>query len=74
MKAQVLRGSKSEIAESFVRIDGEIHEVIVFIEDPSDSVPTSSQEDIFAEMEEFTVRAAGVDYSRDALYTPMEGE
>jgi hypothetical protein len=31
-------------------------------------------EDIFAEMEPFTVRVGGVDDSREAIYTRMEGE
>jgi hypothetical protein len=74
MKAHVLTGSKSEIAETVVRIDGVIHEVIVFVEEPSNSMAEPPQEDIFAEMEPFTVKAAGADYSRQSLYTRMEGE
>jgi len=74
MKAQILRGSKSEIAETVVRINGEIQEVIVFIDEPSDHVVMPSEGDIFAEMESFTVRVGAVDYSRDSLYTPLEGE
>lgn len=74
MKAHVLTGSKSEIAESVVRIDGEIREAIVFVEEPSDSIPATSEEDIFAEMEPFTVKAGGADCSRESLYTRMEGE
>lgn len=73
MKTHVLTGSKREIAERVVGIDGEIREVIVFVEEPSDSIPEPS-EAIFADMEPFTVRAGGADYSRQALYTPMEGE
>ena len=74
MKAQVLTGSKSEIAETVVRIDGVIHEVIVFVEEPSDSIPAPSAEDIFAEMEPFTVRVSGADDSRESLYTRIEDE
>ena len=37
MGTQVLRGSKQEIVEKFAQIPGEIREVIVFIEEPSDS-------------------------------------
>ena len=37
MNAQVLRGSKQEIAEKFAQIPGEIREVIVLVEEPSDS-------------------------------------
>jgi hypothetical protein len=31
-------------------------------------------EDIFAEMEPFTIRQAGMDDSRDAVYQRVEGE
>jgi hypothetical protein len=74
MKTHVLKGSKDEIAESFVRINGTIHEVIVFVEESSESIALDSEENIFAEMETFTARSGGADYSRQALYTPMEGE
>jgi hypothetical protein len=74
MKAQVVKGSKEEIAETVVRISGEVREAIVFIEEPSDLTRGLSGEDIFAEMEPFTVRADNVDYSRESLYTRMEGE
>src|SRR5688572_24524168 len=33
MKTHILRGSKQEIAESLVRISGEVHEAIVFEEE-----------------------------------------
>lgn len=75
MKAQVLTGSKSEIVESIIRIEGEIHEVIVFVDEPTvTSAVESIEEDMFAEMEPFTVKVGGADCSRESLYTPMEGE
>jgi hypothetical protein len=74
MKAQILRGSKQEIAETVVHITGEVREAIVFVEEPSDQAAEASGEDIFAEMEPFTVRAGGADYSREALYSRMQGE
>jgi hypothetical protein len=74
MKAQVVKGSKQEIAETVVRIDGEVREAIVFIEEPSDQTPTPFGEDVFAEMEPFMVNVGGADYSREAIYTRMEGE
>jgi len=74
MKAYVLTGSKGEIAESVVRIDGVIREAIVFVEEPSDSFLEPFHEDIFAEMEPFTVKGGGADYSRQSLYTRMESE
>ena len=64
MKAHVLTGTKGEIAETFARIDGIIREAIVFVEEPSDSLSDPRDGDIFAEMEPFTVRAGGADYSR----------
>jgi hypothetical protein len=67
MKAHILTGSKSEIAEFVERLQGEIREAIVLI-------PLTSEEDIFAEMEPFTVKEGGVDCSRGSLYTRMESE
>jgi len=74
MKAHVLTGSKTEIAETVARIDGVVREVIVFVEEPSDSKPEPSEEDFFAEMEPFMVRVGCADDSRESLYTRMEGE
>ena len=74
MKAQVLRGSKQQIAETVVRISGEVREAIIFVEEPADHTQDQSKEDIFAEMEPFMVKVGNVDYSRETLYTRMEGE
>lgn len=71
-KARVLTGTKQEIAEKVAEIDGEIREAIVFVEEPS--ALSGSAADIFVEMEPFTVRQAGADDSRDAIYRRMEGE
>jgi hypothetical protein len=73
MNARVLRGSKQEIAERVAQLPGDVREVIVFVDDVADARPGAG-EDIFAEMDGFTVRAGSVDYSRDAIYTRMEGE
>ena len=73
MSAQILRGSKREIAESMARIPGEVREAIVFIEDPWDRTVASTQ-GLFASMEPFATHAGGVDYSREALYSRMEDE
>jgi hypothetical protein len=74
MKTQVLTGSKSEIAEKVARMVGRIHEVIVFVDEPSNSTSEQFAEDIFAEMEPFTVKVGCADDSRESLYTRMEGE
>ena len=74
MKAQVLKGSKQEIAESVVRISGEVHEAIVFVEEPADAVALAPGEDIFAEMGAFMVQVGDADCSREAIYSSMEGE
>lgn len=73
MIAQILRGSKREIAESVARIPGEVREAIVFVEEPSDLTEASPQE-LFASMEPFAAHAGGADYSREALYNRMEDE
>ena len=78
MKTHVLRGSKQEIAESLVRISGEVREAIVFVEEPAaptGEAGTGDAEDIFAEMRPYIAEVtAGVDDSRDAIYTRLEGE
>jgi len=74
MKVQILRGSKQEIAETVVRINGEVREAIVFVEEPSDVTTEAAEEDTFAEMEPFTVKTGEVDYSRETLYSPVSGE
>ena len=71
MTARVLTGSKQEIAQKLAQIEGSIHEAIVFIDEPS---PVELSEDIFAEMEPFTVQQATADDSRDAVYQRLEGE
>ena len=73
MRAEILTGTKAHIAESVARMAGDIREVIVFVEDSEQEVEPSG-EDLFAEMDAFTVKAGGADYSRQTLYTPMEGE
>ncbi len=74
MKVQILKGSKRQIAETVVQIRGEVREAIVFVEEPSDASEAASGEDIFAEMEPFTVKVGSADCSREAIYTRMPGE
>ena len=74
MKTHILTGSKSEIAESIARIDGEIREVIVIVKEPQDSTAPLTEEDMFAEMEPHMVNVEHFDDSREAIYTRMEGE
>lgn len=74
MKAHVLTGSKHEIAETIVRIGGTIREAIVFVDEPNDSIAIPPGQDLFAEMEPFTVQTGGADYSRESLYSRLEGE
>jgi len=77
MKTHVLKGSKQQIAESLVRITGEVREAIVFVEEPAPAVPgvgTSDAQDIFAEMSPFLVDVPDLDDSREAIYTRTEGE
>jgi hypothetical protein len=74
MRTHILTGSKGEIAESPRRSEQPIREVIVFVDEPSDSLPELPEEDIFAEMTAFAVQVGGADCSRESLYTRMEGE
>jgi len=73
MNAQVIRGSKQEIAEKIVQMPGEVREVIVIVEDPI-AIPPGPGENIFAEMAPYEVNVGGADCSREAIYTRMEGE
>ena len=73
MAPQVLRGSKQEIAEKIMQMPGEVHEVIVIVEDSSANNPGPC-EDIFTEMEPNMVNVPDADFSREAIYTRMEGE
>lgn len=75
MKTHVLRGSKQEIADSLARISGEVREAIVFEEEPATApTPAGGDADLFAEMRPFMVDVPDVDDSRDAIYSPAEGE
>jgi hypothetical protein len=50
-------------------------EVIVIVQEPSNSIPPQTEEDMFAEMEPNMGEVDGcVDCSRKSIYTPMKGE
>jgi len=77
MSARVLRGTKQEIAATLARIDGEVREAIVFVEEPAPPVPVAPAQDagdVFAEMYQFMVDVRDVDDSRETIYSRMEGE
>lgn len=77
METHVLKGSKREIAESLLRIVGEVREAIVFVEEPAAAVPVARpdvDDDLFAEMVPFMVDVPEVDDSREAIYFRMENE
>jgi hypothetical protein len=75
MTARVLTGSKQEIAQQLANLQGEVRQAIVFIEEPAPNLPVpATVEEMFAEMEPYTVKVGDVDDSRDAIYTRMEGE
>jgi hypothetical protein len=74
MKAHVLTGTKDQIAASIAKIDGVIREAIVLVEDPVQAPAIAPGEDMFAEMEPYMVDAGGADYSREWIYTRLEGE
>jgi hypothetical protein len=66
MSARILRGTKEEIAEDLVRIEGEVREAIVFVEEPAPNTQdgTGGETDLFAEMRPFMVDVPDVDDSR----------
>ena len=78
MTARVLTGSKQQIAEQVVRLEGDVREAIVFIEEPAvigapPPVPATVEE-MFKEMEPYESHATDVDDSREAIYTRKPGE
>lgn len=72
MTARILTGSKQEIAEKVARLDGQVREAIVFVEEPVATQPIVA--DIFAERERYTVHQNGVGDARDAIYERGAGE
>jgi len=75
MTTHVLKGSKQVIAANLARIDGEVREAIVFVDEPAQEASgESTSTDIFAEMRPFMVDAAHLDDSRESIYTRMDGE
>jgi hypothetical protein len=77
MTARVLTGSKQEIAQQVASLEGEVRQVIAFVEEPHSATsinPVGSVEELFAEMEPYTVRVGDADDSRAGIYTRMAGE
>lgn len=77
MTVRILTGTKQEIADSLIRLEGEVREVIAFVDsgtgDASLHVP-EAVEDMFAEMDAYTVSADDVDDSREAIYSRLDNE
>lgn len=75
MKTHVLRGSKQEIADSLIRINGNVHEAIVFEDEPATVTEGPNETiDLFDEMGPYMVDVEDVDDSRETIYTRMEGD
>lgn len=83
MRAHVLKGSRQKIIEDLQRLDGEIREAIVLMEEPAKSFPVDptavtdvQAEDMFAEMKEWEAKDGDgdLDDSREAIYTRQDGE
>lgn len=77
MNTRVFTGSKEEIAQQVASLEGEVREVIVFIEEPAGAatqdVPVTVGE-LFKEMEPYTVNVGDVDYSRAGSCARKPGE
>ena len=77
MTAHVLTGSKQQIAQQVASLEGEVREAIVFVDEPisasAQAVPETVEE-LFEEMEPYTVKVDQFDDSRQAIYQRMEGE
>ncbi len=72
----MLTGSKQEIAQQVANLQGDVREVIVFVEEPA-AQPSASNGpagDVFAEMTPYMTNVDVFDDSREAIYTRMESE
>lgn len=74
MKVHALKGSWQDIIASVARIDGDVCEAIVFVDEPTDPAQAGSVGEFFAEMEPYMVDVPDVDDSRDAIYSRADGE
>lgn len=72
MKPRIIKGSKQDIIDQLSKIEGEVSEAIVFIDDPAEKGEVG--ESVFAEMEPFLAEAPSVDDSREGIYRRVEGE
>lgn len=75
MEKYVLSGSKEEIAQKIAQMEGVICECVVYVQEPLTKLPPANpDEDMFAEMEPYMVQVGNADFSREAIYTRLEGE
>lgn len=82
MRTQVIEGTAQQIAATMAHINGRVLQAILFVEETGDhsALPTGNNltdiefEQLIYEMEKHVVSVGGADYSREALYTPREGE
>ena len=77
MSARILKGTKQEISANLARINGEVREAIVFVEEPSlaaSELRSLDVADIFAEMGAYMVDVQDVDDSRSAIYSRIQCE
>lgn len=76
MTTRVITGSKDEIAQKVASMEGDVRQAIVFIEEPAGAgLPAeTSVEELFAEMEPYTVHVTDFHDSREAIYERLEGE
>ena len=74
IKVRTITGPKEHIAREITDIADDVVEAIVFVNETNGVHHRSSDEDIFAEMEPYTVQAGKVDYSRESIYAAPEGE
>ena len=72
MMPHVFKGSKDEIIAQINRLEGNVREAIVFVDDSGET--KSNGTDIFAEMDSHTSGSGDFDDSRDSIYTRHENE
>jgi hypothetical protein len=78
MTTQIVRGTNQQIADAVARMPERIVEAILLLDDSSGplagAVSDADFEKLTAEMEILTVSVGNVDYSRESIYSRLEGE
>ncbi len=78
MTTQIVRGTNQQIADAVARMPERVVEAILLLDDSAapaaHGMSDADFEKLTAEMESLTVSVGNVDYSRESIYSRLEGE